>query len=82
MKILGINPYMNISSAALLIDNKIVAASPEERFSRIKMSTAFPENAIKWCLNYSRISWDDLDCIVDPCNPQININSASNRWIS
>ena len=82
MKILGIYPYMHISSAALLVDNSIVAAAPEERFNRIKMSTAFPQKSIEWCLNYSGLKWNDLDCIVIPWNPQINVNNAANRWIS
>ena len=50
MKILSIYPYTHISSAALMINGKIVAAAPEERFNRIKMSTAFPFNSINWCL--------------------------------
>ena len=82
MKILGIYPYMHISSAALMIDGKIISAAPEERFNRIKMSTAFPEKSIEWCLNFAGINWDDLDCIVVPWNPQINVNTAANRWIS
>ncbi len=73
---------MHISSAALMIDGKIISAAPEERFNRIKMSTAFPEKSIEWCLNFAGINWDDLDCIVVPWNPQINVNTAANRWIS
>ena len=50
MKILSIYPYTHISSAALMINGNIVAAAPEERFNRIKMSTAFPFKSIEWCL--------------------------------
>ena len=35
MKILSIYPYTHISSAALMINGKIIAASPEERFNRV-----------------------------------------------
>ena len=36
MKILSIYPYTHISSAALMINGKIVSASAEERFNREK----------------------------------------------
>ena len=52
MKILSVYPWTHISSAALMIDGKIVAGAPEERFNRQKMSTEFPVKAINWCLNY------------------------------
>jgi len=82
MKILSIYPYTHISSAALMINGKIVAASPEERFNRIKMSTAFPSNAIQWCLKSQKLSIDDIDLIVVPWNPAINLNNVSGRWIN
>ncbi len=80
MKILSIYPYTHISSAALMVNGKIVAAAPEERFNRIKMSTAFPFKAIEWCLNKYKIELDDIDLITVPWNPAININDASSRW--
>jgi len=82
MKILSIYPYTHISSAAIIINGKIVAAAPEERFNRIKMSTEFPVQAIEWCLSYSKIKWEDLDYIVVPWNPVINTQYSSNRWVS
>ena len=42
MKILGINHDMYISSAALIIDGKVVAACAEERLIRDKMTRVFP----------------------------------------
>ena len=50
MKILGINHDMYITSAALIVDGKIVAACPEERINRIKNTRAFPSQAIDYCL--------------------------------
>ena len=79
MKILSIYPYTHISSAALMIDGKIVAASPEERFNRIKMSTAFPFKAIDWCLKKANLKLDNIDLIAS-INPSHNINDASSRW--
>ncbi len=82
MKILSVYPYTHISSSALLVDGKIVAAACEERFNREKMSTKFPEKSAKWCLSSNNIKFDDLDMIVVPWNPQINVNYASKRWIN
>jgi len=82
MKILSIYPYTHISSAALIIDGKIIAAAPEERFNRIKMSTDFPIQAINWCLQYAKIKWEDLDYVVVPWNPVINTQYSTKRWVS
>ena len=41
MKILGINHDMYITSAALIIDGKIIAACPEERLNRDKLTRVF-----------------------------------------
>ena len=82
MKILSIYPYTHISSAALLINGKVVSAAQEERFNRKKMSTDFPSQSIKWCLDKNKIKFKDIDYIVVPWNPQKNINHASLRWVN
>ena len=82
MKILSVYPFTHLSSSALLIDGEIVAASAEERFNREKMSTKFPIQSAQWCLKSQNIQWDDLDLIVVPWNPVININNASGRWVN
>jgi len=81
MKILSIYPYMHISSAAIIVDGKIICASPEERFNRIKMSTDFPTKSIEWCLKYAKLKWSDIDVIAVPWNPGINIKNSSDRWL-
>ncbi len=63
-----------------MINGKIVAAAPEERFNRIKMSTAFPFKSIEWCLKKKNLKLKDIDLVTIPWNPAININSASSRW--
>jgi len=80
MKILAIYPWTHISSSALMINGKVVSASPEERFNRNKWSTNFPIMSAQWCLKKNRIKWNDLDLIVVPWNPAHNINSTSSRW--
>jgi len=82
MKVLALYPYIHLSSSALLIDGEIVAASPEERFDRQKMSTNFPNMSVAWCLKSQGLKWEDLDMIVVPWNPMRNVNHASRRWVS
>ena len=80
MKILSIYPWTHISSSALMIDGKLICASPEERFNRKKWSVDFPILSANWCLKQSKLDWKDLDIIVIPWNPAYNINSSSSRW--
>ena len=82
MKILAIYPWTHISSSALMVDGKLVAASAEERFTRVKWTTKFPIQSANWCLKQGNVDWKEIDRIVIPWNPSININSASNRWDS
>jgi len=63
MYILGISFYYHDASAALLKDGVIVAAAEEERFTRKKHDTSFPENAIQFCLDSQGITIDDIDNI-------------------
>jgi carbamoyltransferase len=63
-KILGISAFYHDSAAAILIDGKIEAAAQEERFTRKKHTAEFPINAVKYCLEHSGCSIDELDAIV------------------
>jgi carbamoyltransferase len=63
-KILGVSAFYHDSAAALLIDGNIIAAAQEERFSRKKHTSDFPVNTIKYCLEYSGLSIDELDAVV------------------
>lgn len=63
-KILGISAFYHDSAAAILIDGKIEAAAQEERFTRKKHTAEFPIAAVKYCLEHSGCSIDELDAIV------------------
>ncbi len=82
MKILSVYPYTHLSSSALVIDGRVVAAASEERFNREKMSTKFPVLSANWCLKSQKLGWGDIDLIAVPWNPMRNVNSASKRWVS
>ena len=48
---LGISAFYHDSAAALIIDNKVIAAAEEERFTGIKHDSSFPKNAIRYVLS-------------------------------
>lgn len=62
--ILGISAFYHDSAAAILVNNEIIAAAQEERFTRKKHTPDFPINAVKYCLEYTGLSIDELDAIV------------------
>lgn len=59
---LGLN-LIHDTSAAILRDGRVVAAAEEERFNRQRHTTAFPDQAIRFCLDAAGIGLDDVDCI-------------------
>ena len=63
-KILGISAFYHDAAAALIINDEIIAAAQEERFSREKHTAAFPISAIKYCLEESGLNIDELDAVV------------------
>jgi len=64
MYILGISCYYHDAAACLLNDGEVIVAAEEERFTRIKHDLSFPENAIKFCLDYAKIKGNQLDYAV------------------
>ena len=64
MNILGISAFYHDSAAALITDGQIIAAAQEERFTRKKHDSGFPEHAISYCLSHAGISLTDVDHIV------------------
>ena len=64
MRILGISALYHDSAAALVEDGRIIAAAQEERFTRIKHDSAFPHNAVTYCLSLAGASLRDIDHVV------------------
>lgn len=54
---------MHDSAAVLVKDGMILSAIEEERLNRIKHTNCFPVQAIKYCLNESKLSLQDVDFI-------------------
>lgn len=67
--ILGLNHGEINSSAAILKNDHLIAGSPEERFNRQKRTKAFPERAIRYCLDHAGIQFADVDAIAQAWNP-------------
>lgn len=61
--ILGISAFYHDSAACLVRDGEIIAAGSEERFSRKKGDSAFPQLAVKFCLKQAGITAADLDYV-------------------
>ena len=62
--LLGISCFYHDSAAALISDGEIISAVQEERFSRKKHDSRFPENAIKYCLKSNNLDLRDVKNIV------------------
>lgn len=63
MIILGINAYHADSSAAIFKDGKMIAATEEERFRRVKHWAGFPTMAIEFCLKEAGVQLHDVEHI-------------------
>jgi len=63
LNVLGISCLYHDSAAVLIRDGVLVAASQEERFSRRKHDSAFPDRAIRFCLESGGLSLKDVDLV-------------------
>ena len=63
MKILAIT-LEKCSGCAVLIDDKIIFSTSEERYSRIKSDSSFPKNSINDALSFSGLKGTDFDKII------------------
>ncbi|MCP3916662.1 MAG: carbamoyltransferase [bacterium] len=64
MNVLGLSFYYHDSAAALVKDGELIAAAEEERFSRKKHDSGFPQLAIDFVLKMGGITIHDVDYIV------------------
>jgi len=80
--ILGISAFYHDSAACLLKDGVILAAVQEERFTRKKHDPAFPNNAIKYCLNQGDIQISDLTSVVFYDKPLLKFERLLETYIA
>ena len=82
MRILGISAFYHDSAAALIIDGDIVAAAQEERFTRKKQDSSYPQNAIDYCLREAFVTMDDVDYIVFYDKPFLKFERLIETYVS
>ncbi len=80
--ILGISAFYHDSAAALVIDGQIIAAAQEERFTRKKHDAAFPEHAIRYCLQQANIALSDLDYVVFYDKPLVKFERLLETYLA
>src|SRR6202000_2997026 len=88
VNILGINSVYHESSAALLVDGKLVAAVEEERFNRIKhgKEAAFdnphqlPERAVRFSLKEAGLSTRDVHHVAYSFDPKRRRKQYRSDW--
>ena len=64
MIIIGFSAYYHDSAASLLVNGKIISAVQEERFSRVRHDSSFPEKSLTYCLKQLPNGIEDVDWIV------------------
>jgi carbamoyltransferase len=79
MYVLGISAYYHDAAACLIKDGEIISAAQEERFTRKKHDSAFPANAIAYCLTHARIVPEQVDHIVFYDKPYLRVSSKRFR---
>lgn len=81
MVILGISAFYHDSAACLVKDGEIIAAAQEERFTRKKHDSSFPEHAIAFCLNYAGISPDEIDYVAFYDKPFVKFDRILHTYL-
>ncbi len=82
MYILGLNAFHGDSAACIFKDNKLIMATEEERFRRIKHWAGFPLESIKACLKAANINITEVDHITISRNPSANLFNKIKHTVS
>ena len=73
--LLGINAFHADSSAALLKNGKVIFATEEERFERVKHWAGLPLKSIEFCLQAEGINIQDVEAICIGRDPKAKIRN-------
>ncbi|UPT73227.1 MAG: carbamoyltransferase [Elusimicrobiota bacterium] len=82
MNILGLSCFYHDSAAALVRDGVIVAAAQEERFTRRRHDERFPVSAVRFCLERSGISMEQVDLVVFYDKPLLKFERLLHSYLS
>lgn len=72
--------WLHDAAAVLCKDGEVVAASEEERFTRLKHATLFPLESIRFCLGTQNIGLASIDRIVLTSKHMNTFLQMSNNW--
>ena len=79
MKILAVT-LEKCSGCSLMIDNKIIFSTSEERYSRIKSDSSFPIESITHALEFANLQGNELDQVIICGNMLSLIPSLTNEY--
>ena len=68
--------YMHDAGATIFKDGFHICTILEERLTRIKYDGNFPLNSIDYCLEYSKLSRNDIDIVCTPSAPLLIWNES------
>jgi len=80
---LGLSGFYHDSAAALVINGKVICAIEEEKLSGEKHDSSFPFKAIQWCLEYTKITIDEVDMVCwyeDPNLKYERVKRIIGKW--
>jgi carbamoyltransferase len=80
---LGLSGFYHDSAATIVIDGKVICAIEEEKLSGIKHDSSFPFKAIQWCLEYTKITIDEVDMVCwyeDPNLKYERVKETIGKW--
>jgi carbamoyltransferase len=80
---LGLSGFYHDSAATIVIDGKVICAIEEEKLSGIKHDSSFPFKAIQWCLEYTKITIDEIDMICwyeNPNDKYERVKETIGKW--
>lgn len=80
--ILGISAFYHDSAACLIRNGEIIAAAQEERFTRKKHDSGFPQNAIRYCLDEEQVGLEQLKEIVFYDKPLIKFERLLETYLA
>lgn len=82
MRILGVSAFYHDSAAALIEDGRVSAAVQEERFTRKKQDSSFPERSIVYCLAHAGIAMKDVDYVAFYDKPFLKFERLLETYLS
>ena len=80
--ILGISAYYHDAAACLVRDGEIVAAAQEERFTRKKHDSGFPQAAIAYCLREGGIPLNAVDYVAFYDKPLVKFERLLSTYLA